>query len=41
MWFLAMSFRKGNSSYANSAVRIIVMYGIIQAGLLASFLPPA
>lgn len=41
MWFLAMSFRKGNSSYANSAVRIIVMYGIIQAGLLASFLTPA
>ena len=40
LWYLAAELRKGVSS-AGQAVIFIVMYGIIQGGLFASFLPPA
>lgn len=41
LWYLAAQFRGRNSPLAGNVVRFMVIYGIIQGGLFASFLPPA
>lgn len=41
LWYLATQFREGNSPWAGNVVRFMVIYGIVQGGLFASFLPPA
>lgn len=41
VWALAMASGAGTSPWTKNAVRFMVMYSIIQAGLFASFLPPA
>jgi phosphatidylinositol glycan class V len=40
LWYLAISC-KGGSLLGRGFVGFIVVYGIVQAGLFASFLPPA
>jgi phosphatidylinositol glycan class V len=41
LWYLATQLRKGSSPLAGNAIRLMVIYGIVQGGLFASFLPPA
>ena len=41
LWYLATQLREGTSPLAGNAVRVMVIYGIVQGGLYASFLPPA
>lgn len=40
VWYLAM-LNKGEASLGGTFVRFMVIYEVIQAGLFASFLPPA
>jgi phosphatidylinositol glycan class V len=40
VWFLAVTFAK-DESIARHFVRFMVIYAVVQAGLFASFLPPA
>jgi phosphatidylinositol glycan class V len=41
LWYGASHFKQGNSKNADYLVRFAILYAVIQAGLFASFLPPA
>jgi phosphatidylinositol glycan class V len=41
LWYVVISSQKSNSWMAGYIVQFLAMYGVIQGGLYASFLPPA
>ncbi len=41
LWYVAVSTRQKDNMLIENLVRFMVIYGVIQGGFFASFLPPA